>query len=553
MQLQSAVWIIATIVLALLVILPVYYLVLASFTTKAGLSLANYAQVLSVRRFREAMVNSLLLGATSSIFGMLIGTALAWLVSRTNVPFRRFIRNCVLASFAVPAFVNALSWVLLAGPNAGSLNQMWKLLTGSSEGIINIFSMPGLVIVSVATVYPLAFMLMYNAFETMDTEMEHAARLLGASPTRAFLSIALPLARPAIIAGFIVTFLEALALYGAPAVIGVPARIYVVTTQVWSLFEYPPQIGVAAALSLPLALVTVALLWLQRVLIGRRSFGTIRGKASRWQRTDLGVCRWFAAGVAGLIIFISFILPNAVLVFRSLYNETYGALSFSNVTLAHYRYVLVDYIDGIPSIRNSLITSTTAATAAVFLALVAAFVSRRKIVGFGWLLGFLCMLPLAIPSMVFAVGLVAAYSTGWIVLYGTLWIMMLAYLTKNLPYAYLTCNTALSSIHVDLESAARVLGASTLRALKDITAPLIRNGILSGWIVVFANSLRDLSASVLLYTSATTVISTAIMDVYYASAWGAVAALSVILLGINTLAIAAGYRLFGRNVLSPNA
>jgi iron(III) transport system permease protein len=552
-QLQSGVLIVTTLLLAVLVILPVYHLVLASFTTKTGLSLANYAQVFSVRRFQEAMANSLLLGATSSVFGMLIGTALAWLVSRTNVPFRRLIRNCVLASFAVPAFVNALSWVLLAGPNAGSLNQIWKLLTGSSEGFINIFSMQGLVIVSVATVYPLAFILMYNAFETMDTEMEHAARLLGASATRAFLSIALPLARPAIIAGFIVTFLEALALYGAPAVIGVPARVYVITTQVWSLFEYPPQIGVAAALSLPLALVTIALLWLQRVLIGRRSFGTIRGKAGRWQRTDLGAWKWAAAGVAGLIVFVSFILPNAVLVFRSLYNETYGTLSFSNLTFAHYKYVLVDYIDGVPSIRNSLITSVAAATVAVFLALVAAFVSRRKIVGFGWLLAFLCMLPLAIPSMVFAVGLVAAYSTGWIVLYGTLWIMMLAYLTKNLPYAYMSCNASLSSIHVDLESAARVLGASTLRALKDITAPLIRNGILSGWIVVFANSLRDLSASVLLYTSATTVISTAIMDVYYASAWGAVAALSVILLGINMLAIAAGYRIFGRNVLSPNA
>jgi iron(III) transport system permease protein len=155
--------------------------------------------------------------------------------------------------------------------------------------------------------------------------------------------------------------------------------------------------------------------------------------------------------------------------------------------------------------------------------------------------------------MVFAVGLVAAYSGGWIVLYGTLTILTLAYLTKNLPYAFMSCNAALASVHSDLESAARVLGASTLRTLRTITAPLIRNGLLSGWIVVFANSLRDLGASVLLYTSATTVISTAIMDVYYASQWGAVAALSVILLAINVAAIAAGYRILGRNVLSPNA
>jgi len=544
--------VLAALALAVLVLLPVYHLVVASFTTKSGFSLANYEQLFRVRRFQEAMLNSLLLGVASCVFGMLVGTLLAWLVSRTNMPFRRLVRVCVLAGFAVPAFVNALSWVLLAGPNAGSLNQIWMTLTGSREGLINIFSLPGLIIVSVATVYPLAFIFMVNAFETMDTEMEQAARLLGATGVKAFFSIVLPLARPAIIAGFIMTFLEALALYGAPATIGVPARVYVVTTQIWSLFEYPPQVGMAAALSVPLALITVALLWIQRVLIGRRGFATIRGKASRWRRADLGAWRWPAATVSGLIVLVTFVLPNSVLVFRSFYRETYGALSFGNFTLAHYNYVLFDYIDGLPSIRHSLVTALAAATLAALLALVAAFVSRRRISGFSGLLAFLCVLPLAIPSMVFAVGLVAAYSSGWIVLYGTLWILMLAYLAKNIPYAFMSCNSALTSIHVDLESAARVLGASTLRTLKDITAPLIRNGLLSGWIVVFANSLRDLSASVLLYTSATTVISTAIMDVYYASAWGAVAALSVILLGINAVAIMVGYWILGRNVLSPN-
>ena len=543
----------AALILAVLVLLPMYHLIVASFTTRDGLSLANYAQIFRVRRFQEAMLNSLLLGVASSVFGVAIGTLLAWLVSRTNMPWRRLIHVCVLGSFAVPAFVNALSWVLLGGPNAGSLNQLWMALTGSRDGLINIFSLGGLIVVAVATVFPLAFIFMHNAFEAMDTEMEQAARLLGASGIRAFFTIALPLARPALIAAFIMTFLEAVALYGAPAAIGVPARVYVVTTQVWSLFEYPPQVGMAAALSLPLALITVALLWVQRILIGRRGFSTVRGKGGRWLRTDLGAWRWVAAGVAGLIVFVTFVLPNAVLVFRSFYRETYGSFSVGDFTLAHYKYVLFDYIDGLPSIRNSLVTALAAATFAALLALIAAFVSRRRSVRFAGVLAFLCMLPLAIPAMVFAVGLVATYSGGWIVLYGTLTILALAYLTKNLPYAFMSCNAALASVHTDLESAARVLGASQLRALRNITAPLIRNGLLSGWIVVFANSLRDLSASVLLYTSATTVISTAIMDVYYASQWGAVAALSVILLAINVVAIAAGYRMLGRNVLSPNA
>jgi iron(III) transport system permease protein len=294
------------------------------------------------------------------------------------------------------------------------------------------------------------------------------------------------------------------------------------------------------------------LLWVQRAVIGRRTFGTIQGKASRRQRHTLGGWRWPAFAYAAMIVLLTFILPNIVLVAKSLYRQTEGAFSWNNLTLSHYNYVLFDYIDGIPSIKNSLLTSVIAASAAVILALLAAFIAKRKLVSFSGLIGFLATLPLVVPSMVFAVGLVAAYSGGWISLYGTLTILVLAYLTKNLPYAFMTCSSALSTVHIDLEYAARVLGSSNLTVLRHITAPLIRGGLLTGWIVVFANSLRELSASVLLYTSKTTVIPTAIMDVYYASDWGSVAALSVILLAINGIAIGGGYGLFGRNVINPN-
>jgi iron(III) transport system permease protein len=499
------------------------------------------------------MLNSLLLGVVTSVSAMAIGTSMAWLVSQTDIPLRRVIRVCILGNFAVPAFVNALSWVLLAGPNAGLLNTMWMSLTGSETGFINIFSMHGLILVSTCAVYSLAFIFMYNAFESIDSDMEQAARILGASGRRVFFTVTLPLATPAIIAGFIMTFLESLTLYGAPAVIGVPARIYVVTTQVWALFEYPPQVAVAAALSLPLVIITVALLWVQKLALGRRTFGTIQGKAGRRQRYHLGAWRWPIFAYAAAVVILTFILPNAMLLAKSIYQHKEGLLSLSNLTLGHYRYVVFDYIDGIPSIKNSLITSFIAASAAIVLALVAAFIAERRLISLSGLIGFLATLPLVVPSMVFAVGLVAAYSKSWISLYGTLTILVLAYLTKNLPYAYMTCGTALSTVHVDLEHAARVFGASNLRVLRQITAPLIRGGILTGWIVVFANSLRELSSSVLLYTSKTTVIPTAIMDVYYASDWGSVAALSVILLAINATVIGAGYGLFGRNAVNPNA
>ena len=540
-----------TLVVAVLVLLPMYHVAQSSVTGTHGISLGNYAQAFRTPRFVAAIGNSLLLAALSSVASMLVGTPIAWLVSRSDMPLRRTIRLLVLASFAVPAFVNALSWVLLAGPNAGALNKAWMALTGADHGFLDIFSMRGLLLVYTATIYPLAFIFMHNAFESMDTRMEHAARVLGAGGARVALTITLPLARPAILAAFIVTFLEGLTSYGAPAVIGVPARVYVITTQIWSLFQYPPQIGLAAALSLPLLVVSIALLAAQRLLIGRRSFTTIHGKAGLAPRTKLRGWRWPAAFFCGLTVFVTFVLPNAMLVFEAFYTNTYGPLSLRNVTLDHFRYVLVDYIDGAPSIRNSLFTATAAATLAVLLALTSAVIAARAKSRLASVLGFLCLLPLVIPSMVFAVGLVAAYSSGPLVLYGTLWIMVLAFLTLNLPYAFMSSSSALASVHAELESVARTLGAPLLRVLSDITMPLVAGGLLTGWIIVFANSLRELSAAALLFTSRTTVIATAIMDLDYASNWGGVAALSVILLAINAAVITVGYRFVGKNMLDP--
>jgi iron(III) transport system permease protein len=549
---QGMLWGLVTALLVVLVLLPLYHLVLESFRTATGFSLANYLQLLQLRRFHEALLNSLILGLICAVLSMLLGTPLAWLVSRTNVPLRGLIRICILGAFVTPGFVNALSWTLLAGPNAGLLNKLWMALTGASSGFINIFSMHGLVLVSLATVYPLAFLLMYNAFEMMDTDMEDAARVLGAGRLRILVTVTLPLARPALVAGFIMTFLEALILYGAPAFIGVPARIYVVTTQLWSLFEYPPQIGLAAALSLPLLLITAGLLWMQRRLLVQRSFATIQGKGGRQQRLDLGLWKWLAVSGVSLVVLLTFILPNCVLINASFLKHSFRGIAFDNLTLRNYGFVLFGYEAGMLSIRNSLVTSGLAATLAVPLTAVAAYLAERQIVRFGSLLAFLAMVPLVIPGMVFAVGLFAAYSSGPIVLYGTLWILVLAYLTKHLPFAFMSCKAALSGVHLELESAASILGASRLRVLRDITAPLIKNGLLGGWILVFTPSLKELSASVLLYNSRTTVIPMAIMDAYLLPQWEAVAALSVLLLAINAVAIVAGYRLLGGNVLRQN-
>ena len=546
---QALLWVLIAALLAVLVLLPLFYILLDSLRTPAGLSLANYGQILGLTRFHEAFRNTVVLGLACGLLGTLIGAPLAWLVTRTNVPFRGFIHIAVLGTFVTPGFVNALSWTLLAGPNAGILNKLWMFLTGSSTGLINIFSMQGLIIVSLATVYPLVYLLLYNAFQMMDTEIEEAARVAGASTGKILWTITLPLTRPALVAGFILMFLESIILYGVPAVIGVPARVYVVTTQLASLFEYPPRLGLAAALSLPLLLITVVLLGLQRRIVGRRTYATMRGKGGRHTRINLGAWKWPIFGLVFLVILLTFILPYIVIIGTSLLAQSFRGFSLDNLTLRNFSFVLFDYDQGMLSIRNSMITSTIAATIGAFIGLVIAYLTERKLVRFGGGLAFLASAPLVIPGMVFAVGLFAAYSKGPIVLYGTLWILALAYLTKFLPFAFMSCVSAIASVYPELESAARVLGASRLRVLRDITGPLVKGGLLAGWILIFVPAVKELSSSILLYNSQTTVIATAIMDAYLLPRWEAVAALSVILLVINAAVFVVGYRLLGRNMM----
>lgn len=547
---SGLVWGLFIILLAVLVLWPLYHVIAESLRTEKGLSLGNYARILETRRFHEAFVNSVNLGLACGVIGMMLGVPMAWLVSRTNMPLRRLVGLGVLGAFVTPGFVNALAWILLAGPNAGLLNRAWMALTGAESGLLNVFSFSGLVFVSLATVYPLAFLFMYNAFEMMDTEVEDAARVLGAGTGRIFLTVTLPLAWPALVAGFILMFLESLILYGVPAFIGVPARVYVITTQIFFLFEYPPQVGLAAALSFPLLLITVVLLWFQRRWLAKRTYATVTGKGGRHSRIDLGRWRWLALGVSAFVVGFTFVLPTLILLRTSILRQSFKGWSWENLTLGNYGFVLFTYDAGMLSIRNSLVASTVAATCAVAIAVVIAYLTERRVVAFAGALAFLAMLPLVIPAMVFAVGLFAAYSAGPIMLYGTLTILVLAYLTKHLPFAFMSCNAALGSVHHELESAASILGASRMRVLRDVTGPLLKNGLLAGWILVFTPSVKELSASVLLYTSQTTVIPTAIMDAYLHPRWEAVAALSVILLAINAAVILAGYRVVGPNVLA---
>src|SRR5258706_4272012 len=474
---------------------------------------------------------------------------MAGLAARTDLPFKRLLRVLILASFVTPPFLGAFAWVLLGGPNAGVVNQGYYELFGlkafETTPLINIFSAWGMVFVMALYTFPYVFTFVANSLDLIPSELEEASSILGAPPARTAAHITLPLVAPALLAGFLVAFLQSMTLFGAPAILALPAGIDTMTTKIWSLFQLPPQLGLAAAASLPLVIVTVLLLRAQAAIMGRRGYSVIGGKSTGQRLIKLKAWKVPALALFAIVLGCSIVLPYGVLL-RTAFVKNWSAPLAGNLSIEHWRFVFFEFSQTKLALMNTFVLGTTAATVGTILATTIGYLSIRKLVWGHRYLAFLATAPVAIPGIVLAVGLFLAYTSPPLVLYGTLSIIFLAYLTKELPVGYQQVAASLKSVHPELEDASRIFGATRLRALVDITAPLIRNGVIATWLFIFIGSIRELSATILLFTVKTKTISVAMFDLRESNDWGPIAVLSITMLVITFLMIAAIYRFTDR-------
>jgi iron(III) transport system permease protein len=546
-----AVWLLSAAILAVLVVAPLGILLFTAFHVPdgPGFTLGNFLEAFGQAMYRGPVANSLIYATSVGILSVLVGAPLAWLVTRTDMPGKAVVRTLTIAAFVTPSFLGATAYVILAGPNAGLLNVLYRAVTGADEPLFNVFSMAGLIYVTSLYTFPVVFILTSAALTATPADLEDAARIAGAGRLAVMRTITLPLALPAIFGGFILAFLEALVLFGAPAMLAIPARFHVMTTQVWAFFHYPPQVEVAAAYAMPLLLVAVVLLWVQRRLMGRRGYTTVGGRAAGPPPIPLGPWRWVALGAAGTVLLLSIGLPYFALLRGALAKAWGLGWSWQNVTLRNFQYVIFEFDPTRSAIVNTLELAAVTATLATLLMGAIAYVAQRRLVAGAQALAFLAMAPLAIPGIVLSIGLFKAYSRPPVLLYGTIWLIFIAYLTKYLPIAYTACHAALQTVHVDLEDAARVLGANRLTAFKDVTVPLFGVGLVSAWLLVFLPSLRELSSSILLFTTRSRVVAVVIYTLYEEGLWEAVSALGILLLGLTLLLVAVAQRFLGRRFL----
>jgi iron(III) transport system permease protein len=545
------VWFLLIGLLVFLVLNPVLRLIISSLqqADTGRFTLENYRAAYGSIRHLRSLLNSLELGVGVALLASCFAVPIAWAISRTDMPGKAFIRLMVFAAFVTPPYLGAIGWILLAGPNSGWLNKAWIALTGADHGVFNIYSMAGLILVVAVTSFPYTFVFTSSALDLVSSEMEDAANILGARTLRTTLRVTLPLVTPAIIGGIIISFLEAIALFGAPALIALPARFNVVSTQLWQFFEYPVRVEEAAAYSIPLLAITVLMFWLQRRILGRRGYTSVSGKGGERRMIALGPWRWIMFGYALLVCALSVFLPMLVLL-QAAFAKAWGrGFSLDNLTLHNFYYLLVEQTQAKQTIVNTFVYSGVTAIAAVSLSLAIAYVVSRKLVPWSNVLGFLCIAPFVIPGIVLAIGFYAAYAPPPLALYGTATILILGFTTRFLPIAYTSSAAGLRSINPEMEEAVRILGGSRFLAIRRVLIPLLKKSLAGAWILVFIPATRELSSAIFLVGPNTRVISVMLFDLSEEGNFEVLAALGVILL-IATIVIAAiGSKLIGRDFM----
>lgn len=548
---MTLVWLALAAVLAALVVNPLFRLVQISLqdVETGAFTFANYAEAYGRPRYLQALWNSLVLGTAVTLLAIAFALPIAWAVSRTDMPGKGLVRMLVLGAIVTPPYLGTIGWILLAGPNSGWLNQFWRWLTGAEQGLFDIYTFSGLVFV--VAIYSFAYLFIFTtaALDVVSSEMEDAANILGAGTLRTMFRVTLPMVLPAIIGGGIITFLESIALYGSPALIAIPGRFSVLTTQLAQFFSMPVRPEVAAAYAVPLLLITVAMFELQRRLIQRRGFIALTGKGGERRLIALGPWRWVLFAYAMLLLSLCVILPYVALAQAAVSRAWGRGLSLDNLTLDNFAFLLFEHETAGQSVMNSFTYAAAAACFAVALALAIAYIVSRKLLPFAGVLSFLSMTPFVVPGIVLAIAFYAAYAPPPLALYGTATILILAFTTRFLPIGYASTSAAIRSVNPEMEEAVLILGGSRMLAIRRVLGPLLKRSLLGAWILVFIPATRELSTAMFLYGPHTRTMSVMLMDMSEEGNFEHLAALGFILLAATLLIVAVSYRLLGRDFM----
>ncbi len=525
------------IVLAYLSVYPTAMLFYGSLTTAplgqtGTLSLANYIRAYTDAETFTILLDSFVFALGASAFSVVLAFVLAWVTVRTNAPLRGIFELTAIIPNILPPLLIAISWTLLISPFVVLINVMLRNVIHVTQGPLNIYSLPGLIFVEGLILTHLAFLIMSAALRNMDPALEESALTAGGGHWQVIRRVTLPLLRPAILAAGTLNFIRALESFDTPSIIALPARIELFTTKIFreALAAYPPNYTLAATYGVSLLVVALVFVVLYRRFTSRvEAFATITGRGYQPPTIDLGPWRFAASGVAGAILILMVVLPVGILFFISIlpYYQVPTLETVKQATLAHYGRVF--HSDRVyRAVLHSLFLAVSGATVAMGLAALTAYVTvKTKVAGRGILEG-LTFLPWAFPGTAFAIGLLWAYVRIPLPIYATIWILLIGYVTRFLPYGLRSMTSTIIQIHEEMEEAAWTSGAGFWVTFRRILIPLMRPGIIAGWILLATIFIREFSLSLFLYTPSSEAIGPLLYYSWLDGQTGSVGALGML-------------------------
>ncbi|MDR1359859.1 MAG: iron ABC transporter permease [Deltaproteobacteria bacterium] len=507
-------------ILVVMVAVPVLLIFFNAFWVNGEFNIRDVIATIQEPDTYQALINSLIIASGTTFGSTVVGTFFAWLVTRTDLPYKKFMKGMFLVPFMLPSFIGALAWKMLLSPRAGFINRLFMDTFGFDGPLFNIYSYAGIVAVEVMYLFPFVFIQVCGALERMDPTLEESARISGAGLFTITRKITIPLVLPSILSGALLIMLYSMAHFGTVAVLGIENGIFNIPTLIYERIHQSAgsfaSIRTGTVLASVLVLSAAFIIWLQGKVLSRGRYQIIAGKSFRPVELKLRALRWPLLVFCVAYIGFTIVLPTAV-IFLVGGLKTYGLpFTWDNLSLDNYKFILFEYQTTKDAIVNSVTLGLAAAFITMFAGVMISYVIvKMKVRGKG-ILEFLGMLPFSVPGSVIALGVILAWSGKFGIgeyrlnLYNTVWIILVAYIARYMAFSLKANSAALEQVHDSLVEAARACGASMWQALRDIVLPLVRPGMLAAFFLIFLPSLRELTVSIMLYAPTTRTIGVAI-------------------------------------------
>ncbi|MGB7424402.1 MAG: ABC transporter permease subunit [Ornithinimicrobium sp.] len=506
-----------------LVLPPFYYLIETSLLPQGAqgdisqASLDNFVELVTEDGFISTLGTTLVFGVGSMAVALVLGTSQAYLVERTDTPFKGLTYIISIVSLGFPQIVYAVAWTLLLA-RSGNINDILQRLSGGRAPILDAQTLYGMIFVEGLIWSPLVFLTMSAIFRNADASLEEAAAMSGASWWSTVRWVSLPMTKPAAYAAALVVFIRTIESFSVPIILGLPGGVHVLTTDLFLAIrqEIPADYGAAAATAILMLVFVMALVGYQARKLGDgRRFQSITGKAFRPRRLSLGRWRWVSAAFLATNFMLLVVLPLLIITWAA-FQRFYVPFSVDafqqNLTTGNITAVVTSSIIR-TSFLNTLFVAAAAATVVTITTGVAGwFVARQR--PYSGLLNQVSNIPIVFPNIVLGLALAQMYLQTLPALYASIWLIIIAYATRSLPYGLRYAQSGAVQIQRDLEESAQVCGAGAATVARRVVAPLIAPSLAASWLFIFLLTARDLPIALLLAGPNSQMVATQVYDLW---------------------------------------